>query len=166
MIFVSLLVLWMSVYPVETKTVDVQMPIISSNPIVENVEIHTLEKSRVDISEKEVHLVARLTAAEAMGESEYGQRLVIDTVLNRVDSNEFPNDIESVIFQNNQFSPVTDGRLEQFNSVEIFEQLVLEEMTKRTNTEVLYFTANKYGEYGDPLFSEGHHYFSGLRKGE
>lgn len=46
-----------------------------------------------DISNDDIELVALVTMAEAEGECEEGKRLVIDTILNRVDSASFPNTV-------------------------------------------------------------------------
>lgn len=54
-------------------------------------------------------LLAKIAMAEAEGESVEGKALVILVVLNRVWSDEFPDSIEEVIFQKNQFSPVAEG---------------------------------------------------------
>ena len=54
-------------------------------------------------------MLARMAMAEAEGESVEGKALVILVVLNRVWSDEFPDSIEEVIFQKNQFSPVAEG---------------------------------------------------------
>ena len=51
------------------------------------------------ISNDSLDLLARVAMAEAGGESELGQRLVIDTVLNRVDSELFPGSIHAVVYQ-------------------------------------------------------------------
>ena len=63
-----------------------------------------------DWSEKERYLLARIAMAEAEGCSTQTKTLVIMFVLNRVWSDEFPDTIEEVIFQENQFSPIDNGR--------------------------------------------------------
>ena len=47
--------------------------------------------------------LACLVEAEAGNQDELGKRLVVDVVLNRLDSNEFPDNIYDVINQKNQF---------------------------------------------------------------
>ena len=51
------------------------------------------------VSEADIAIIALLTMAEAEGECEEGQRLVIDTVLNRVDDPHFPDNIYDVVYQ-------------------------------------------------------------------
>lgn len=129
-----------------------------------NIELHMSSNGTEDIrlSENDRYLLALIAMAEAEGESELGKRLVIDTVLNRVDSCEFPNTIYEVIYQKNQFSSISDGRADKIKDqidTDIY-RLVDDETYIRQNYEVLYFTADHYGQYGSPAFPEGNHYFS------
>ena len=114
-------------------------------------------------TDEEIDLIALITMAEAEGESELGQRLVIDTILNRIDSEAryFPDTVHEVIYQKNAFEPVWNGRMDRCHVRDDIRQLVLEEIESRTNYDVVYFTAGEYNPYGTPLFSEGNHYFSG-----
>ena len=66
-----------------------------------------------DWSAKESYLLARIAMAEAEGCNTQTKTLIIMCVLNRVWSDEFPDTIEEVIFQENQFSPIDNGRWER-----------------------------------------------------
>ena len=143
-------------FPVEVTTETVTLETVkSSQPVI---EVETLERSY--ISDEDLTLLTLLTMAEAEGESEEGKRLVIDTVLNRVDSEHFPDTVYSVIYQENQFSPISDGRIERCYVDEEIRELVLEEVESRTNYDTIFFHAGRYSNYGTQLFSEGNHYFS------
>ena len=63
-----------------------------------------------DWSAKESYLLARIAMAEAEGCNTQTKTLIIMCVLNRVWSDEFPDTIEEVIFQENQFSSIDNGR--------------------------------------------------------
>ena len=63
-----------------------------------------------DWSAQESYLLARIAMAEAEGCNTQTKTLIIMCVLNRVWSDEFPDTIEEVIFQENQFSPIDNGR--------------------------------------------------------
>ena len=63
-----------------------------------------------DWSEEESYLLAKIAMAEAEGCNTQTKTLIIMCVLNRVWSDEFPDTIEEVIFQENQFSPIDNGR--------------------------------------------------------
>ena len=71
--------------------------------------------------------------AEAEGESEYGKRLVIDTVLNRVDSEHYPDTVFEVIYQPSQFSSMWNGRVDRCCVTDEICQLVREELQERRN---------------------------------
>lgn len=128
---------------------------IFAPPIVEAPEVETLP-----LTAQEINLIAQVTMAEAEGEPELGQRLVIDTILNRVDSPYFPDTVTDVVYQKNQFTCMWNGR---FNSCYVKEELVdlvEEELLERTNSEVVFFRTRQYSVYGVPMFQVGHHYFS------
>lgn len=114
----------------------------------------------ISLSDDEVDLIALVTMAEAEGEPEEGQRLVIDTILNRVDSEHFPDTVEDVIYQPNQFSAMWNGRVDRCYVSDDIRALVLDELESRTNTDVVFFTAGRYGNYGTPLIQVGNHYFA------
>lgn len=63
-----------------------------------------------DWSAEESYLLARIAMAEAEGCNTQTKTLIIMCILNRVWSDEFPDTIEEVIFQENQFSPIDNGR--------------------------------------------------------
>lgn len=60
---------------------------------------------------EEIELLALCAMAEAEGECEQGQRLVIDSVLNRVDDPHFPDTISEVIWQKNQYAGMYGDRI-------------------------------------------------------
>ncbi|WP_077617413.1 cell wall hydrolase [Litchfieldia sinesaloumensis] len=70
------------------------------------------------VSSEEKELLARLVHAEAKGEPYEGKVAVATVVLNRVDSDEFPDTIKEVIYEKTPggafaFSPVLDGQINQ-----------------------------------------------------
>lgn len=133
-------------------------PVEEQPPVVEPIVEETPAVSTV-ATDAEIELLALVTMAEAEGEPTEGKRLVIDTVLNRVDSPRWPNTIREVIYQPNQFVAMSNGRAERCRVTDEVRQIVREELLSRTNTEVVYFTAGGYGRYGTPMFSIGNHYF-------
>lgn len=112
------------------------------------------------VSNAEINLLALLTDAEAGNQSKLGQRLVIDTVLNRVDDEHFPDTITAVIYQRNQFSPVQSGSIWRRQVKPEIVKLIREELEHRTCDKVVFFRMREYGPYGSPLFRVGDHYFS------
>lgn len=138
----------------------------SANDISDNSFEEVIETEQPEIAEEfplsdyEIELLALVVMAEAEGESEEGKRLVIDTILNRVDSEHFPNTVEGVVYQPNQFTSMWNGRVDRCYVMDDICQLVREELESRTNYDVIYFTAGHYGEYGSHMFPVGNHYFS------
>ncbi len=126
------------------------------------VEVEELWDNRKEagLSEEDIDLIALVTMAEAEGESEYGKRLVIDTILNRVDSEYYPDTVFEVVYQPSQFSSMWNGRVDRCYVMDEICQLVEGELLERQNYEVIFFTAGGYGKYGTPMFREGNHYFS------
>ncbi len=132
---------------------------VSISP-VETVPEQIEEEWPYPISQEEIELIALVTMAEAEGETELGQRLVIDTILNRVDDSHFPDNVTDVIFQPNQFTSMWNGRVDRCYVKEELVELVKEELLERTNYECVFFTAGGYSNYGVPMFQECCHYFS------
>lgn len=126
----------------------------------EIIELTETMTEELQVSDEEIKLIALITLGEAEGESEEGKRLVIDTILNRVDSEYFPNTITEVIYQPSQFSCVWNGRLDRVTATDDVCDLVSDEINSRKNDEVMFFTAGAYGKYGEPMFQVGNHYFS------
>lgn len=124
------------------------------------VEKKVKKKKQPSISVDDMRLIAHMVMAEAEGESEYGKRLVIDTILNRVDSTYFPDSVHGVIYQPYQFSSIKDGRFDRCYVKDDIYALVEEEVLERTDNNVIFFRTGRYSDYGDPLFKVDHHYFS------
>lgn len=137
------------VVPVE-RTVEVE-PVVVEEVIVEEDLPYT---------DAEIELIALVTVAEAEGESEFGKRLVIDTVLNRVESEGFPDSVEEVIYQPHQFTSMWNGRTDRCTVTDDIIKLVKEEIKSKVSPDVLYFRADYFHDFGTPLFAEGNHYFS------
>lgn len=130
-------------------------------------------EAKEQISFEDYENLLRIVEAEASGEDEVGKILVANVVLNRVESESFPDTITEVIFQQNkgvcQFSPVSSGR---FWRVEISEETVSAVNRALSGEDVsqgaLYFAARKHADADnmrwfderlDYLFTHGGHEF-------
>lgn len=93
----------------ESKEIDHEIVVSPANA---STKVKEKEFSR-NFTKEDKYLLAKIAMAESEGESIETKINVIHTVLNRVKSNEFPDTIEEVIFQNSngvyQFSPVIPG---------------------------------------------------------
>ena len=126
-----------------------------------NISVETVTTTQpIEISSDDIDLIALVTMAEAEGESEDGKRLVIDTILNRVEHAHYPDRVSEVVYQPNQFTSMWNGRVERCSITDEIRELVKEELQERKDHEVIFFTAGEYGRYGTPMFQVGNHYFS------
>lgn len=136
---------------------------ISVEPMAEKevvVESKPEEPPATLATQEEIELIALCVMAEAEGECEYGQRLVIDVILNRVDDPHFPGTIYDVIYQKNQFAGMYGDRITRCYVKDELVQLVREELENRTDYDVVFFRTGHYHSYGVPMFQVGAHYFS------
>jgi spore germination cell wall hydrolase CwlJ-like protein len=108
----------------------------------------------------ELELLAACVEVEAGNQGLEGKRLVADVILNRVDNPDFPDSIEGVITQPYAFTSYWNGMVSSVSISDETFQAVSMELEERSNTELLFFTAYAYGEYGTPCFQNGDHYFS------
>lgn len=151
-----------------SEPADIPAPVVEAVPLVSKevvvtpppvVETAPMEEE-FPLTQEEIELIALVTMAEAEGECEYGQRLVIDTILNRVDDPHFPDTVYDVVYQKNQFSSMWNGRVDRCYVKEELVELVKEELRNRTNYEVVFFRTERYSDYGVPMFQVENHYFS------
>ncbi len=124
------------------------------------MSIEETEEKEEQLSDEDIALIALVTMAEAEGECGEGKRLVIDTILNRIDSEHFPDTVYDVIYQPYQFSSMWNGRVDCCEVRDDICQLVKEELECRKNYDVIFFTAGCYSDYGVPMFQVENHYFS------
>lgn len=109
-----------------------------------------------------LELLAHLVEAEAGNQDTYGKRLVVDVVLNRVESPEFPDTITEVIYQKNAFAVVSDGAIDRVVPSEDTYKAVKKALTERLNYDIVFFTCEGYHPCGTPWQKVGDHYFSTL----
>jgi N-acetylmuramoyl-L-alanine amidase len=127
--------------------------------------VKTLNKKMIkSLSKDDLDVLYRIVEAEATGEDIYGKILVANVILNRVNSKNFPNTVETVVFQKNgntyQFSPTRDGR---FWSVSVSKQTI-EAVSRALEGEdysngAVYFFARKLTSK-----NKAHWFDSSLRK--
>jgi N-acetylmuramoyl-L-alanine amidase len=92
-----------------------EMELKEINTTKEDTSIQKGEKIVIpkSLTPKEKDLLARLVHAEAKGEPFEGKVAVASVVLNRVEHEDFPNSVEKVIKQDNQFQPVDNGSIKE-----------------------------------------------------
>lgn len=147
----------------DTTTLEVSIepkPVTDKIKVIEVSDDTLYESKDINMSDADIDLIALVTMAEAEGECELGKRLVIDTILNRVDHDRFPNTVNDVIYQKNAFSSMWNGRVDRCTVRDDIRELVIEELAYRTNSDCVFFQMNQYSKYGTQLFKVGCHYFS------
>lgn len=109
------------------------------------------QKILYNLDDSELEVLLRIVEAEAGCEDEDGKLLVANVVLNRVNSEQFPETVTDVVFQKEngvtQFSPVSDG---SYYKVRISEETVNAVgralMGEDISEGALYFAARKYAD--------------------
>ena len=66
-----------------------------------------------EITYDEAQLLLKVAEAEAGNQGSDGMWLIMSTVINRVNSGDFPDNIHDVIYQKNQFYTVTNGAIDR-----------------------------------------------------
>ena len=115
-----------------------------------NVEAHEYHPA-------DIVYIGKVVQHEAGNQSDLGKRLVADTILNRVESDKFPNTVYEVIMQPGQYF---DPAKTDYPPKSMY-RLVAEEIYSRTNDQVLWYRTRRYHGFGKPIIKEGNHYFSG-----
>lgn len=109
----------------------------------------------MDKNDKE--LLYSLVQAEAGNQDLNGCRLVTDVVINRINSDKFPNNLVDVIYAPGQFSVTRNGALKKAQgnvSAKVVQAVDTELNGGRLNTDILYFNNSNNGgfKYGDHWF--------------
>lgn len=84
-------------------------------------EVVEANEEEIVLSDKEYNVLLRIVQAESGGCDEMGQILVANVILNRVESDEFPDTVSEVVYQKRQFSPVMDGSI---NTCKVSQQTI------------------------------------------
>lgn len=112
------------------------------------------------VSDEDVELIARTVQAEAGNQDFTGKRMVAAVILNRVESKTFPDDVEGVLSQKNQFST-----FRYLNSIKATDEDMLAvqmEIISRSDAEIMFFRTGRFGT-GSAVAKVGDHYFSKLK---
>lgn len=117
-------------------------------------------KEKENANDKQLEYLAKCVLAEAGNQDEYGKRLVIDVILNRKENTAFPDTYEDIINQPNQFEVVENGSINEQVPDEYIYNLILQELDKRTDSDVLYFKTIDYHDFAEPVIHHQDHYFS------
>lgn len=113
------------------------------------------------ISLDDFELMAKTVFAEAKTEDFEGQVAVAEVILNRVESENFPDTVEEVIKQRGAFSSWGNGSVEAAPLDDECLEAVQDAVNERIFTDsVVYFREGHFHSFGTPYTVIGHHYFS------
>jgi len=124
--------------------------VIKRQKKIDSLRIASENKKLEKYTDKELELLASILFQEANIEPYLGQKMVVQTILNRVNSDKFPNNITDVIFEGNgsQFNGVWDDDFGFYTN---------ENMDTVINT-ILYPLDNKILHFFVPECREGENY--------
>lgn len=116
------------------------------------------------ITPEEYNLLARCVMAESGGEPSSVQEKVCEVILNRVDSNRFPNTIQDVIYEKNQFSVVNNGSIDIVNPTErVYDSISVVLKQRTLPSDVVFFNSIGYFSFANPYCQDGNMWFSSIR---
>lgn len=133
----------------ESRMIGIASRTSSGQRVVDCNELQRNSRYHLDMSELEVLL--KIVEAEAGCEDEDGKLLVANVILNRLNSDKFPDSVSEIVFQQEngitQFSPVSDG---SYDRVQISEETVRAVGRALDGEDIsegaLYFAARDYAD--------------------
>jgi len=136
-------------------------------PVVENTLIHI---DTIDIGVKDISILFKITEAEATAGTLEQKENVVQCILNRVASENFPNTIKGVVYQDNQFYPLYDRRYYKVKVTKSTVKAVENIINSPNKHDGLFFMVRKASSYNniqwfdsklDYLFNDDmHEYFN------
>ena len=149
--------------PVATTIVNVSAEPGAYVIFSEQSEPEQSEPSTREISDEDRDLIASTIAAEAENQPLEGKILVAHVILNRVDSEIFPDTVREVISAPGQFTTWHNGQIQKaVPTVEDYEAVKL--ALRGENQEPVFFFRNQhYHGCGKPYTQVGDHYFSTMK---
>lgn len=143
----------------------------TTQTIVEQETIERTHDVQMEVNEfsiEDAQLLLKVAQAEAGNQGEDGMWLVMSVVLNRRDSEQFPDTIKEVIYQKSQFATVTNGAI---SKVEVSPEchMALSRIERgEIAPEVIGFEtkdSNTLDEYFKCVFGYRNHKFYVLKEG-
>lgn len=112
------------------------------------------EMNKIQISQKDKEVLLRIVEAEATGQDVTGKLLVANVILNRVNSEKFPDNVEDVVFQRTgskyQFSPIRDGRYYKVKISDTTREAVELALYGEDKSQgALYFMSRRHADKGN-----------------
>lgn len=149
----------------ENTEINKQVTVVATaKPDVEENDTNIVQSCEVQPSywmdNDEYELFAKCVEAEAGTEGFTGKQYVVDVILNRVDSDKYPNTVKDVILQKHQFEVVSNGRIYDVTPTEETYRAINTELESQLDNEITAFRMSHYHSFGTPKFHYKNHYFS------
>ncbi len=126
------------------------------------LEVISVGSPDLPVSMEEYEMLCKIVTTEAMTEDVEGQMLIANVVMNRVESDIFPDTVEEVILSPGQFDPVTTGAFASTEPTDEAREAVIRALSGEDASQgALYFqksAATTWGDY-EFLFRHGNHSF-------
>lgn len=123
----------------------------------------------VTITYPDAQLLMMVASAEALNQGVSGMVHVMEVILNRVASDEFPDTVQGVVYQKSQFESVTNGSIYRAEiTPEVRQALAEVEKNLKPNNKIIAFETAENGKtlekYFDYSFTQGDHDFFTTKK--
>ncbi len=128
--------------------IQLRRPVISVNVLEKEEEPEPESAYQYELNGQDYETLLRIVEAEAGSEDVTGRLLVANVVLNRVNSEAFPDTVTDVVYQRSggkaQFSPVSNGSINRVTvSPQTVEAVELALQGEDISQGALYFAARK-----------------------
>lgn len=110
----------------------------------------------VEYTDEEISLMARVVMSEASILDFDGKQAIAQTIINRVISDKFPDSVEEVVYQENQYSTAYNGDVTE----ECYEAVKFAIEYKAFPMDMFYFRQDFYHSFAYPYMRIGNTYFS------
>lgn len=125
--------------------------------------------SQISLSDRDYQTLLRIVQAEAGNCDRIGRILVANVILNRVESDTFPDTVHGVVYQRHQFSPVSNGSINRCRVTDATVEAVDSALAGEDYSDgALYFMNRRassrknvrwFDNHLDFLFKHGNHEF-------
>lgn len=124
------------------------------NSLDKKIKKHTL-------SESDFELICRTVFCEAGNQDVKTQEMVALTILNRVNSNKFPNTIKGVVYQKNAYAVTNWKNFESYKWTKQVEKAVKQAIKKNKHPKnMFYFRTKHFHRFGKAYIKSGDLWFS------
>ena len=137
---------------------DVGLEEIQKVPSKEKEELNKMVVYEEELySPEDIDLLARVVMSEASTQSNDCKQAVAAVVLNRVNSDKYPDTVSEAVYAPNQFSTANNGEPTAECYEAVYKAIRSPEAYPR---DMYWFRSDHYHTYGNKLFNDGEMYFS------